>query len=304
MNLTLVVLAAGMGSRYGGLKQMDPIGPHGETVLDYSVYDAWRAGFAKVVFVIRKDFAEKFHQQVGQPLAGKLEVAYAHQEIDDLPGGRQPPPGRTKPWGTAHAIWAARHEVNDPFCVINADDFYGLGAFRAVKGFFDTAVSGGSSASLPCALVAYRLKNTLSEHGGVSRGVLRVTPLGFLQGVDEQTDIQNENGRPVARSEEGSRPLDPEALVSMNCWGFHPEILRHFEHRIARFLDSSGTEQKREIYVADPVESAIAEGKASFQILPNEDNWFGVTYQADKAAAVAAIDALIKNGSYPKALWS
>jgi dTDP-glucose pyrophosphorylase len=303
MNVTLVVLAAGMGSRYGGLKQMDPIGPHGETVLDYSVYDAWRAGFTKVVFVIRQDFAEKFQQQVGRPLAGKLEVAYAHQEINELPNGRQAPPGRTKPWGTAHAIWTARREVNEPFCVINADDFYGRGAFRALKGFFDAA-DGGSREPLPCSLVAYRLKNTLSEHGGVSRGVLQVAPDGFLQGVEEQTDIQNENGQPVARTAAGSQLLDPETLVSMNCWGFQPDILRHFEDRIERFLACSGTEQKREVYVADPVESAIAEGKATFQVLTNEENWFGVTYQEDKAAAVAAIGSLIHKGAYPERLWS
>lgn len=302
MKPTLVVLAAGMGSRYGGLKQMDPIGPHGATVLDYSVYDAWRAGFGKVVFVIRKEFADRFHEGIGRPLEGRLGVAYAHQELTDLPGAHQPPEGRTKPWGTGHAIWSARHAVAEPFCVINADDFYGPGAFRALREFFEK--TSAATRPLPCALVAYRLANTMSEHGGVSRGVLDVSETGFLNGIHEMTDIRNRDGQPVAHEGDNEKPLAPSTLVSMNCWGFQPEIFQHFEQRLERFLETNGSEAKSEIYVADPVESAIREKLATFRVLPNEDNWFGVTYREDKERAIAAIHELIAKGVYPESLWA
>lgn len=298
---TLVVLAAGMGSRYGGLKQMDPIGPHGETVLDYSVYDAWRAGFGKVVFVIRKDFAERFHEGIGRPLNGRIEVTYAHQELNDLPDGLRPPEGRSKPWGTAHAIWSARRVVAEPFCVINADDFYGPAAFRALQAFFESSPSSARPAL--CALVAYRLSRTLSPHGGVSRGVLDLTPEGFLAGVREITDIRDDGGKPVARMDGGEKPLDPATLVSMNCWGFQPELFDHFQSRLEKFIVEKGSDLKSEFYVADPVESAINEGVASFWVLPNEDLWFGVTYREDKDHAVAAINSLIQSGVYPERLW-
>lgn len=302
MKPTLVVLAAGMGSRYGGLKQMDPIGPHGATVLDYSTYDAWRAGFGKVVFVIRKDFAERFHTGIGQPLEKRIEVAYAHQELTDLPAGRKPPEGRTKPWGTGHAIWSARHAVAEPFCVINADDFYGPGAFRALREFFEEAPP--TADCLPCALVAYRLANTMSEHGGVSRGVLNVSDDGFLHGINEMTDIRSHDGQPVAHENNGNeKPLDPKTLVSMNCWGFQPELFNYFEQRLEKFLETAGGEAKSEMYVADPVENAIRENIAAFRVLPNEDNWFGVTYREDKERAVTAIAQLIANGVYPERLW-
>ncbi len=290
-----------MGSRYGGLKQMDPIGPHSATVLDYSVFDALRSGFGKVVFVIRKDFAERFHADIGQPLKGRIEVAYAHQELTDLPGNRQPPEGRTKPWGTGHAIWSARHAVAEPFCVINADDFYGPGAFRALREFFQNAPPAANP--LSCALVAYRLANTMSEHGGVSRGVLNVSDDGFLKGVTEMTDIRSQNGQPVAHENDKEIPLPPTTLVSMNCWGFQPKVFEHFEHRLERFLQTHGAEPKSELYVADPVESAIREGLATFRVLPNDDNWFGVTYREDKDRAVAAIADLIARGVYPEKLW-
>lgn len=302
MKPTLVILAAGMGSRYGGLKQMDPIGPHGATVLDYSVFDACRAGFGKVVFVIRKDFAERFHADIGRSLEGRLEVAYAHQELTDLPGGAHPPAGRTKPWGTGHAIWSARHAVAEPFCVINADDFYGPGAFRALHEFFGEASS--ATRPLPCALVAYRLANTMSEHGGVSRGVLEVTAENFLSGIHEMTDIRSHGGQPVAHEAEGEKPLDRQTLVSMNCWGFQPQIFAYIERRLKEFLHTRGTDPKSEIYVADPVENAIREKVATFRVLPNEDNWFGVTYREDKERAVAAITELVASGVYPERLWT
>lgn len=281
---------------------MDPIGPHGETVLDYSTYDAWRAGFTKVIFVIREDFSDLFRDTIGRPLSKKLEVAYAYQKLEDLPGNRQPPAGRAKPWGTAHAIWSARQAIAEPFAVINADDFYGIGAFRALHGFFKNAP--GETVPLPCSLVAYRLRNTLSEHGGVSRGVLDVTPDGFLSGVTERTDLRREDGQLVSRTSESKEILDPDTLVSMNCWGFQPAILDHFERRIETFLDTSEDGLKGEVYVADPVESAIRERKATFRVLPNEENWFGVTYKEDKEHAVSAINSLIADGKYPEKLWT
>jgi len=301
MQPTLVVLAAGMGSRYGGLKQLDPIGPDGSTVLDYSVYDAWRAGFGKVVFVIREDFSAAFRERVEPLLKNRLRAEYAFQTPNDLPGGFQPPPDRVKPWGTGHAIWSAREQVNEPFCVINADDFYGAGAFRALKQFFERALQGQA---LRCALVGYRLKQTLSDHGGVSRGVLDVTANGFLAGIREMTGIHMRDGTVVAKGDGNAVQLEPETLVSMNCWGFQPAIFDHFEKRLLRFLRERGNEPKAEFYVADPVESAIRSGIATFEVLPDEESWFGVTYREDRAHAVEAIQNLIAAGIYPETLWT
>ncbi len=301
MNPSLVILAAGMGSRYGGLKQLDPIGPNGETVLDYSVFDACRAGFAKVVVVIRKDFADRFHEEVGRLLENRIEVAYAYQELTDLPDDFRPPEGRVKPWGTAHAIWAARHTVAGPFAVINADDFYGAAAYRALVDFFQG--SPQSAHPTPCALVGYRLENTLSQYGGVSRGVLDVTDDGFLAGIREMTDIRAGDGQPVAETPEGPEPLAPDTLVSMNCWGFQPALFEQFETRLRAFLQA-GAGEKSELYVADPVESAIREKKATFRVLPNEGRWFGVTYREDKQRALSTIGELIESGEYPERLWT
>jgi len=299
---TLVILAAGMGSRYGGLKQIDPVGPNGATVLDYSVYDAVRAGFGKVVFVIRKDFAEVFHEKIGKPLEDKIRAEYAFQDFDDLPEGFTPPPNRTKPWGTGHAIWAARKVVNEPFCVINADDFYGQSAFRTIRKFFENS-NGHKSTPLSCSLVAYRLANTLSEHGGVSRGLLEVDEKGFLLGIEEASDIRSNTGTPIISKEGETTRLDPETLVSMNFWGFHPTIFKHFEKRLIRFLEERGDEEKSEFYVADPVESAVREKAATFEVLPNGDHWFGVTYRKDKKRVTAAISDLIAKEEYPEKLW-
>lgn len=290
-----------MGSRYGGLKQIDPIGPHGATVLDYSVYDAWRAGFKKVVFVIRRDFAETFHEKIGQTLEKHLRVDYAYQDFDDLPGNFTPPANRTKPWGTGHAIWAARKVVNEPFCVINADDFYGREAFRSIREFFKTVKS--ETNRLSCSLVAYRLACTLSDYGGVSRGLLKADSNNFLREITELSDIRSDAGIPIVHDKGKTEKLDPETLVSMNFWGFHPAIFKHFENRLIRFLERQGHEETSEFIVADPVESAITEQTATFRVLPNSENWFGVTYREDKKRAIEAIDKLIAKGVYPENLW-
>ncbi len=297
----LVVLAAGMGSRYGGLKQMDPVGPNGETVLDYSVYDARRAGFGKVVFVIRRDFAADFRERIVRPLEPEIEVRCAFQALDDLPAGFRPPAGRTKPWGTAHAIWSAREEIAEPFAVINADDFYGADAFRALARFFrETAAD---SEPPECALAAYRLRDTLSSHGSVARGVLVTSPEGRLTGIREVTGIESDpEGRPVAVADEGRDALEPDALVSMNCWGFDPRLMAYFEERLERFLAEHGNSESKEFYVADPVENAIREGKAIFRVLSHSGRWFGVTYREEKPDVVAAISALVARGEYPESL--
>ncbi len=297
----LVVLAAGMGSRYGGLKQIDPVGPSGETVLDYSVYDAVRAGFGKVVFVIRKDFAGLFKEQVGRRLDPHIDVAYAYQELDDLPGGKRPPEGRTKPWGTGHAIWSARNTVTVPFGVINADDFYGAGAFRALVEFFGGVTQ--DSRPLPCVLIAYRLDRTLSTHGAVSRGVIEVTEDGFLARVKEVETIENLDGHPVATEGNRKVPLAGDTLVSMNCWGFDPGIFSLFEDRFETFLGKRGGETGSEFYVADPVEDAIRKGKATFRVMPDRGNWFGVTYPEDKQRVVRSIAERVRAGEYPASLW-
>ena len=296
----LVVLAAGMGSRYGGLKQMDPVGPGGETVLDYSVYDARRAGFGKVVFVIRRDFATDFEERIVRPLEGTIDVRCAFQALEDLPGGRLPPAGRRKPWGTAHAIWCAREEIEEPFAVINADDFYGAGAFRALASFFRETPADTEPPA--CALAAYRLADTLSSHGPVARGVLETSSGDRLTGIREVTGIESEAGRPVSVTDEGRRGLDPDALVSMNCWGFDPRLLPYFEERLERFLEKHGDSEKREFYVADPVENALREGKATFRVLSHSGRWFGVTYREEKPDVIRAIAALVAEGEYPEKL--
>ncbi len=297
----LVVLAAGMGSRYGGLKQMDPVGPNGETVLDYSVYDARRAGFGKVVFVIRRDFAADFQERIVRPLESEIEVRCAYQALDDLPARFRPPSARTKPWGTAHAIWSARKEISEPFAVINADDFYGADAFRALARFFRETAAGSEPPE--CALAAYRLQDTLSSHGSVARGVLVTSPEGRLTGIREVTGIESDaEGRPVAVEDKGRRVLDPDALVSMNCWGFDPRLMAYFEERLECFLAQHGSSETKEFYVADPVENAIRESKATFRVLSHSGRWFGVTYREEKPEVVAAVSALIARGEYPEKL--
>ncbi len=299
---TLVVLAAGMGSRYGGLKQIDPVGPSGETVLDYSVYDALRAGFGKVVFVIRRDFEDRFRDKVVRPWEAAVELRCAYQDLDDLPGGRRAPAGREKPWGTGHAIWCARPAVAEPFAVINADDFYGAEAFQALAEHFRNAPS--DARPLSCALVGYRLDRTLSRHGPVARGVVQRDAAGFLEDITEVTGIEAGTEGVVARRGTEMRQVDPDTLVSLNCWGFQPGLFSHFEERLARFLAAHGDDPKREFYVADPVESAVRDGVAVFRVIPDRGCWFGVTYREEKEEVVRAIASRVESGEYPSNLWS
>lgn len=294
MELTLVVLAAGMGSRYGGLKQVDPMGPSGETVLDYSVYDACRAGFTRVLFVIRREFEQVFRDQVGERFRGRMKVDYAFQELDLLPSGFAVPEGRVKPWGTGHAVWCAREALSGPFAVVNADDFYGAGSFAQLAGFLQK--TGEGLAVLPeWAMVGFPLVNTLSEHGAVSRGVCAVDERGRLRGIEEHTGI-------VADEVGPGRRYAPETTVSMNCWGFSGDFLPLLDERLRAFLAVHGGEAKAEFYLPFAVNELMAAGKAAVRVLPTSDSWFGVTYREDKPRVQAAIGGLVGRGLYPSPL--
>ena len=299
MKPTLVVLAAGMGSRYGGLKQVDPVGPSGEAILDYSVFDAIRGGFGKVVFVIRRDFEAEFREKVGRKYEGMVEVDYCHQDLSDLPAPFSVPDGRTKPWGTAHATRAARNVVREPFAVINADDFYGRDAMAKLGSYLSVV----DPASLHFAMVGYRLDLTLSENGSVARGICDVTEDGLLRGVTEMTKLVKA-GDVAENREDGAQavmvPLD--SRVSMNCWGFTPRIFVELEARFSRFLSAHGSEMKSEWYIPFVVDELIREGLADCRVLPTDSSWFGVTYREDRPHVVEAIRRLVDGGEYPERL--
>jgi NDP-sugar pyrophosphorylase family protein len=290
-----------MGSRYGGLKQIDPMGPNGETVLDYSVYDAIRAGFGKVVFIIREDFAQAFQDGIGARFADRIEVDYAFQKLDDLPAGYPVPEGREKPWGTAHAVRAARHAVKGHFAVINADDFYGRDAYQRAAAFFSSLPHDASGAM---AMVGYPLENTLSDHGHVNRGICRIDEGGFLTNVEEYLDIGREaDGHVRGTALDGKRHIvPPGSLVSMNCWAFGPAFFTQLEEGFTRFLNESGNQLKSECYIPTVVDQLIHGGHAQCGVLQTTSQWFGVTYPADKPFVVESIRKLIDDGEYPAQL--
>ncbi|ADE54860.1 nucleotidyltransferase family protein [Coraliomargarita akajimensis] len=299
MQATLLILAAGMGSRYGGLKQLDPMGPNGETVLDYSVYDAIQAGFGKVVFVIRRDFADAFKSAVGDKFEDKIEVAYAFQELNDLPADFKLPEGREKPWGTAHAVRAARHEIDTPFAVINADDFYGRDAYVQLARYFE---GQENQPELRTCMVGYPLKNTLSEHGSVNRGICVVND-GALQTVEEHTEIAAKGAAITGINLEGKQvEIDAEAIVSMNFWGFTPAIFASIEALFIDFLKEHGDEMKSESYIPTIVDILIQSEQTDCEVLKTSANWFGVTYPNDKPFVQANIQRLINSGEYPPKL--
>ena len=302
MKPTLVVLAAGMGSRYGGLKQVDPVGPSGEAILDYSVFDAIRGGFGKVVFIIRKDIEEAFRRQVGSKYEGLVEVDYCFQDINDLPAPYVVPEGRTKPWGTAHAVRAARDVVKTPFAVINADDFYGRDAFAKLAGFLGTSPQSPSPKH-HFAMVGYRLDLTLSANGSVARGICDVASDGSLRGVTEMTKLVRAGDVAENREDEANPvklPLD--ARVSMNLWGFTPELFDELERRFPLWLAENGDKPKSEWYIPFVVDELIREGKADCRVLPTDSSWFGVTYREDKPYVVSEIAKLVRAGEYPENL--
>ncbi|MDD4102374.1 MAG: NTP transferase domain-containing protein [Kiritimatiellae bacterium] len=298
----LVVLAAGMGSRYGGLKQVDPVGPGNATIMDYSVFDALRAGFGRIIFVIRRDFEQVFRDSIGVKYEGLAEVGYVFQEFTDLPPGFKVPEGRSKPWGTAHAVRAARRAVKEPFAVINADDFYGRDAFRRLSDFLTEPA--GTSTPARFAMVGYRLDQTLSEHGTVARGVCRTDEYGRLVNVSEMTRLTRVPGG-VENREDEDRPvrLTGAERVSLNLWGFTPALFGLLEERFPDWLVSHAADSKAEWYIPFAVDNMIREGAAEVQVLPTESAWFGVTYREDKPLVEAAVRKLIAAGEYPERLW-
>ena len=304
MKPALVVLAAGMGSRYGGLKQVDPVGPSGEAILDYSVFDAMRAGFGKIVFVIRKDFEAEFREKVGSKYENIIETCYCHQDIADLPAGYAVPAGRKKPWGTAHAIRSARFAVDEPFAAINADDFYGRDAFARLGAFLSGGTAAGAGGKLGFAMVGYRLDLTLSEHGSVARGICTVEN-GKLSAVTEMTKLFKTDGGAENREEGSPAQFIPgDTRVSMNLWGFTPGLFGALEERFPAWLDKNGSAPKAEWYIPFVVDEMIREGKAEVSVLPTESSWFGVTYREDKPFVTESIAKLVAAGEYPAALFA
>ncbi len=304
-NLTLVVLAAGIGSRYGGLKQVDPMGPSGELIIDYSVYDALRAGFGKVVFVISHAIEAAFRERVGRTIERQVETAYVFQGLaDGVPAGFEIPAGRKKPWGTAHAMYASRDAVTGPFVVINADDYYGRSAYQAIADYLRGPQPHDGVADY--AMVGYRLGNTLTEHGHVARGVCAVDDVGFLTHVQERTRI--ERGEGVARfTEDGEQwtPLPLDTIVSMNLWGFTPAVFTEIATRFPRFLLANQANlEKVEYYIPLLVAGLIHEGRARVKVLATTERWHGVTYAQDKPQVKAAIQDLVMAGVYPEKLWT
>lgn len=290
-----------MGSRYGGLKQLDPMGPNGEVILDYSVYDAIRADFGKVVFIIRKDFEEAFKTQVGARFAGKIEVDYAFQCLDDLPEGYSVPEGRVKPWGTAHALRAARNVVDGPFGVVNADDFYGADAFKKAAEFL--TAPAGCACKEHYGMIGYPLKNTLSDHGDVNRGICGIKD-GYLDSVEEYTKIMVEQDG-VCRGDSLSgerKPVDPAELVSMNFWVFPASFIARIEDHFTKFIAARGTELKSECYIPTVVDELIHNGVADCRVIETTAQWLGVTYPSDKPAVVESIKQLVQDGVYPEKL--
>jgi NDP-sugar pyrophosphorylase family protein len=280
---TLVILAAGMGSRYGGLKQIDPMGPNGEAMLDYTVADAVRAGFDRVLFIIRHDFEQAFRELVCSRFEGRVRVDIAYQELDTLPAGRTPPEGRVKPWGTGHALWCAREQLDGPFAVLNADDFYGASSLRALADFLGRR--SASNGVPEYAMVGFPLGNTLSEHGAVSRGVCEVDASGVLVSIVEHTGIQ-------ATEVGAGLRYDPATQVSMNCWAFTPEFLPQLDAAWRRFLEVSGGELKTEFYLPAAVDGLVRGGEARVRVLPTDSQWFGVTYREDKPRVQEALRRL------------
>ena len=299
----LVIMAAGMGSRYGGLKQLDPVGENGQMIIDYSIYDARRAGFERVVFVIKREIEADFKALVGDRVAREMEVSYVFQSLDDLPAGYSVPPDRAKPWGTAQAALAARHVIDGPFAIINADDYYGPEAYRLI---YDYLCAHPDGDLYEYAMVGYLLRNTVTENGTVARGVCEETADRFLTRVTERTKI--EKGDPPRYTEDNGQTwtdLPGDTIVSMNMWGFTRSFLEEAERRFPAFLDQALAENplKAEYFLPTVVSQLLAEGRARVKVLRSEDKWYGVTYREDKPTVVAAIAEKTAAGLYPARLW-
>ena len=296
--LTLLVLAAGIGSRYGGIKQIDGFGPNGETIMDYSLFDAIRAGFTKVVFIVREEILEAVKEKFANKVKGKIEVDFVIQSLDKIVPKEFQNPERAKPWGTGHAVLCARNVINEPFVVINADDFYGKDSFQSIADFFAKDNSGAH------AMVGYTLKNVLSDHGSVSRGVGESDANGYLKSVIERTTIVKENGKIIAKEKDGDMELSPNAPTSMNFWGFQPSMFDLTARMFDDFVQKNHQNIKAEFYIPLIVNEMIHKNLGKVKVLGGGNVWFGVTYKEDKEAVSAQIKEMIKKGDYPEKLWS
>lgn len=297
---TLLILAAGMGSRYGGLKQIDAFGPNGEAIIEYSIYDAIRAGFGKVVFVIRSSFQDAFAEAFAGKFEDKIDVAYVHQDLHDVPSFFTVPADRKKPWGTAHAVWVARHEIDGPFGVINADDFYGRSSYVALHDFLIDQAD-----QKDYAVISYYLGNTLSDHGTVNRGVCHQTPEGNLSHIVETLKIGKDGGKASYIDDNGTKQmLELTTLVSMNMFGFLPSYFDYASGQFATFLQERGGEEKSEFFIPLMMDTLIKSGELNVKVIDTDASWFGVTYKEDKPFVQAQLNDLIAAGEYPASLWS
>lgn len=308
MDKVIAILAAGIGSRYGGLKQMDPVGPSGEFIIDYSVFDAIRAGFNKVVFIIRHGIEEEFKNTIGSRIEEKIEVAYTYQELDDLPeapegvphGRTKYDPKRTKPWGTVHAALMCDDMFNAPFAIINADDYYGVDSYATLSKYLDSMVSENVNACM----VGFKLENTLSKHGTVTRGICKSKENNMLDGIVETRGIGIEDGRIRYEDSAGNKvELSGDELVSMNMWGFTPEIFPLFHELFGQFLRAHSQELKSEYVIPTAVNTLVEQGRLSVKVLSTTSNWFGITNPEDKDDVVSQIYELVNSGRYPENLW-
>lgn len=297
--MTLLILAAGMGSRYGGLKQLDPITDNGEFIIDFSVYDAVVSGFDKIVFVIKEENLELFRETIGKRFEDKVKVEYAFQKLDDLPKGFSVPEGRVKPWGTAQAVWAARDTIKEPFAVINADDFYGRSAYASLATHL-SGVDVNAKTAQYC-MVGYVLENTLTENGTVSRGVCNVEN-GYLRDVIERTKISRSGDTAVYSDENGDVELSLGSVVSMNCWGFTPDVFERLGEGFKRFLSEPSTDVKREYYLPFAVKEIMSAGECTVRVYFSDDQWYGVTYHEDRDNVVNSLAKLKADGVYPSRL--
>ncbi|HEC42884.1 MAG TPA: nucleotidyltransferase [Bacteroides sp.] len=301
MKPTLLILAAGMGSRYGSLKQIDAVGPSGEAIIDYSIYDAIRAGFEKVTFIIRRSIENEFREVFGDKLKGRIETDFVFQELDMVPEGISYSPDRVKPWGTAHAIWVAKSFIRQPFVAINADDFYGAGSYQAMADYL--SAHNGSENEKYC-MMGYQIQHTLSDFGSVSRGICDSADNDFLKSVVERTEIVRDGEKIHFLDENGEKvELKGDDLVSMNIWGFTPAVFEHIESAFSEFIEINASNKKAELYIPAVVNDLVSRNTASVEILPALDQWFGVTYKEDKPLAVEYIKRLIEKGVYPDNLW-
>ncbi|MBS1754528.1 MAG: sugar phosphate nucleotidyltransferase [Ferruginibacter sp.] len=299
MKPTLLILAAGMASRYGSMKQTEGFGPSGETIMDYSIYDAIRAGFDKVVFIIREDFAESFKATFEPKLKGKIKTDYVYQEMNAYLGTLSAPANRTKPWGTGHAVLCAKDAINEPFAVINADDFYGRDAFMKAADFLKNKCNDKTYS-----IIGYELEKTLSDHGSVSRGVCQVDENNNLVSIKERTKIYKENNNIIYEEEDGKHLVSPGACVSMNFWCFHPSLFNITENLFLEFVKENMTNLKAEFFIPIIAEDFVKNRGGHINVIPTSSKWFGVTYKEDAPFVKACVDKLIADEEYPASLWS